>query len=309
MVFFPYKAELELNKIPFLTVFICLLCIAVFALQANSNGKAQSGIQSFCEANYNHNFQIVLDSLLKESDYQGCYDLFNSLLEQNEHSKQQRIEELVQKSSKVSGFSKQDSKKYIQGVMRDKMISFNGLKLEDFTEELLYYPKSYNLKTMFTSSIAHADFAHLLGNLFIFYVFAATVELMLGFWRFVLLFCCLAIGTSLAYSASDLALNSGLPTLGLSGVVMGMIGLFVYLFPKIKIRCFFWFLFIFKTFGIPAWILALWFVGWDIYGLYFSPEFSNINFVSHLSGAFIGFIFGFLFLRKTKEQFLINDYY
>ena len=230
-------------------------------MQANSSGKAQSGVQDFCEANYNHNFQIVLDSFLEESDHSDCGGFFNSLLEQSELSYEQRIEELFRNSSQVTGFSKKDSKLYVKGIMQEKIISFKGLRLRDFTADLLYYPQSYNLKTMFTSSVAHADFSHLLGNLFIFYVFAATVELMLGFWRYLLLFCCLAIGTSLAYSVSSLGLNSGLPTLGLSGVVMGMIGLFVYLFPKIKIRCFFWFLFIFKTFGIPAWILAVWFVG------------------------------------------------
>lgn len=83
---------------------------------------------------------------------------------------------------------------------------------------------------------------------------------------------------------------------------MGMIGVFVYLMPKINIRCFLWFFVIFRIVKVPAWLLAAWYVSWDIYALYFSEDQSAINFIAHVSGATIGFGLGLIFLVERKEE-------
>jgi membrane associated rhomboid family serine protease len=83
---------------------------------------------------------------------------------------------------------------------------------------------------------------------------------------------------------------------------MGMIGVFVYLMPKINIRCFLWFFIIFRIVKVPAWLLAAWYVSWDIYALYFSDDQSAINFIAHISGATIGFGLGLIFLIERKEE-------
>jgi membrane associated rhomboid family serine protease len=159
---------------------------------------------------------------------------------------------------------------------------------------------------MITAAFAHGSWDHLLGNLFFFFAFAASVEMILGMLSYVLIFATLAVGTHLSYSLAMMNVNDALPTLGLSGVVMGMIGVFVYLMPKINIRCFFWFFVIFRIVKAPAWLLAAWYVSWDIYALYFSEDQSAINFIAHLSGATIGFGLGLIFLVERKEKLQIE---
>ena len=92
------------------------------------------------------------------------------------------------------------------------------------------------------------------------------------------------------------------PTLGLSGVVMGMMGLFVYFLPKTKIKMIFFIIVFFKRFMVPAWILVGIYFGLDVYTLLDSGM-GGVNLIAHISGAAIGFFMGY-FLFKSKKQFL-----
>ncbi|MCP3689701.1 MAG: rhomboid family intramembrane serine protease, partial [Gammaproteobacteria bacterium] len=133
------------------------------------------------------------------------------------------------------------------------------------TQMLWYVPQSWNPLTMVTSSLAHANWLHLLGNLAFFLAFAPALEALIGnrlrhLW--IMLFISLVVGIS--YSASFLISNSEpLPTLGLSGVVTGMIGLSAYLMPHARIRVFCWVIIFWKIIYIPAWILAAIYIGLD----------------------------------------------
>src|SRR4030066_1301794 len=81
---------------------------------------------------------------------------------------------------------------------------------------------------------------------------------------------------------------------------MGMLALFVYFLPRAKFCFFFWFMLSFGAIGIPAWIVARWYVGWDFY-----YETSNVgrstNFVAHLAGAALGFALGLGLFRRKRH--------
>jgi len=299
MLFIPYKADLDATRIPFLTILVCLLCIGIMYMQYDSNAKTWKAIENFCQVNSDTSFRMKLKNLTGESDRETCEVLIYTHLHADDA--EQQFDELIENSKQVPGFSKTDSREYLRQAFEEKFRLIESRRVKDITEEMVYYPNDYNVKRMFASSIAHGDWGHLFGNLFFFFAFAASVEILLGSGRFLLLFSTLCIGTSLAYSMFANP-ETNIPTLGLSGVVMGMIGIFAYLMPTVKIRCFFWFLMFIRFFSIPAWILAIWFIGWDIYGQLVLSETSNTNFISHLSGAAIGFLFGLLFLRRLKEE-------
>jgi membrane associated rhomboid family serine protease len=91
-------------------------------------------------------------------------------------------------------------------------------------------------------------------------------------------------------------------TLGLSGVVMGMMGLFAYLMPNGKIRCYYWFIVIFGSVAVPGWMLALWYIGGDIYVLFTADEYGGINVLAHVAGGIAGYLYGFFFLKKSRRK-------
>lgn len=146
---------------------------------------------------------------------------------------------------------------------------------------------------------------HIIGNLIFFFAFAAAIETLLGsklhFIGFMLL---VALITDITYSLSILIGSSPpLPSLGLSGVVSGVIGLSGFLMPHARIRTFVWvIIFILRALPIPAWVLALWFIGWDAYYLMAYSNTGGINLIAHVSGGIAGYLYGFLFLKNRRED-------
>ena len=303
MLFFPFRVDLNFNRIPLLTILICLVCIFVFIKQEASFEEMQKATDKYCQQEHGRNFWLVVRKVYGDDneESEACSKIF--YLIHSDKKPEQIINELVEQADTFNSQSEVSSRIIIRGMLEEKYREFrlSGVK-NDLTTQLMYEPHSYNLVNMITAAFAHGSWDHLLGNLFFFFAFAASIEMILGMLRYVLVFGSLAIGTHLSYSLAMMNINEALPTLGLSGVVMGMIGVFVYLMPKINIRCFLWFFVIFRIVKVPAWLLAAWYVSWDIYALYFSDDQSAINFIAHVSGATIGFGLGLIFLVERKEE-------
>lgn len=172
------------------------------------------------------------------------------------------------------------------------------------TPALWYSPDSWNPLRMISAALLHADFLHLLGNAIFFLAFAPALEILVGNWlRFVGFMIAVALASKIAYS---LAVAAGfappVPTLGLSGVVMGMIGLSAYLMPRARIRVLLWLILLWKTFFVPAWILALVYIGLDLWMLLDSGQAGGVNLVSHVAGGIAGYAFGRWRFRERREE-------
>lgn len=174
----------------------------------------------------------------------------------------------------------------------------------NITDGLVYYPETWNPLKMISSSFAHGGFMHLLGNLIFFFAFAPAIETLLGGklrFLWIMVFISLVVGISYSFSVL-IGLSPPQPTLGLSGVVMGIIGLSAYLMPKAKIRVFCWFILFWKTFYIPAWILAVAYIGLDSWEMLTTENFNGINIVAHVAGGVAGYLYGFFWLKERKEE-------
>lgn len=147
---------------------------------------------------------------------------------------------------------------------------------------LAYDPRSPHVGHMISASFMHADVPHLLGNLFFFYCFSSTIEKEITAKGYVAVFLAFAVITHVSYS---LVAQATLPSLGLSGVIWGFMGLFLARFPFQKINCFVWFLWIIRTVAVPAMVFVLGFLMMDVGGLRRNEP--GINHVAHLSG-FVG---------------------
>jgi len=174
----------------------------------------------------------------------------------------------------------------------------------NISESLVYYPDSWNPLTMVTSSLAHANLLHLAGNLIFFLAFAPALELLIGNRiRYIGIMLLISCVVGISYSLSVLIGRSpDLPSLGFSGVVMGMIGLSAFMMPQARIKVFWWYLLAWKTFYIPAWIVAACYIGLDVFTLLFSSDFAGINIVAHVMGGVTGYLYGYLFLQERRED-------
>jgi membrane associated rhomboid family serine protease len=122
----------------------------------------------------------------------------------------------------------------------------------------------YNLAavglTIFTSMFLHAGWQHIIGNMWILWIFGDNIEDYLGHFQYLLfyLLCGLAAGVT------HILLNFGasLPTVGASGAIAGVMGAYLLLYPRAKVLT--WVAFIF-FFWLPAWI---WLGGWFLLQFY-----------------------------------------
>ncbi len=303
MLFFPYRADIKLSRIPFLTILVCIACVFIYWQQVKNEQDLYEYSQYFCSQQKSNAHQVVMNKLAAAYGYTGkdfCSSIFLTI--NYTEKKSDFIHNMVLETDSFSGRSLQSTHAYIEKYMLQKTAEFNKNAPENLTNRLSYNPDSFDIVTMISSAFAHGSWAHITGNLFFFFAFAATVEAIVGMLAFPLVVIALAIGTNLVYSLTMLTAPEAIPTLGLSGVVMGVMGMFTYFVPLARIRCFFWFIIIFRKFGVPAWLLALWYFGWDVYGLIEAGNSGGVNLVAHVSGFVQGFLMGLLLFRWRKKQ-------
>ena len=88
--------------------------------------------------------------------------------------------------------------------------------------------------TLFTSMFLHGGWMHLGGNMLYLWIFGDNIERVSGPVRFLIFY--LACG--LAASAAHILFNlqSGIPAVGASGAISGVLGGYLLLFPKNRVR-------------------------------------------------------------------------
>ena len=300
MLFFPYKVDINLRRLPLLTILICIVCLVVYYFQYKNNVLIERAAYKFCETNKERLFGIVVEKITPPNTARNCAKLLYSI--HSSDKPELKIMSLADDYHVFDSLNFAQGKALVVNILNEEYGKFEKTAPQSLTSQLYYVPQSFSFINMVTAVISHGSIIHLLGNLFFFFAFAASVEIVVGMFAFAVIFLSLAIGTNLSYSAVMFSNLDALPTLGLSGVVMGMIGLFVFLLPTARIRCFFWFLVIVRILHIPAWILAAWYVSWDLFQLYSTQGESNVNLVAHISGAVIGLMVGLLFYRHRRPK-------
>ena len=119
-----------------------------------------------------------------------------------------------------------------------------------------YRPTSPSLIDALTSMFLHGGWAHLAGNMLFLWIYGDNVEHRMGRWQYAVFY----IGVGIAGALGDglLRSQSGIPTVGASGAISGVLGAYFLWFPANRVRLFvFLFPFLMRTFEVPArWVLG-----------------------------------------------------
>lgn len=189
-------------------------------------------------------------------------------------------------------------------VIATAAVSYFAFENSNLMNQLILYPykdvREKKWYTIFTSGFLHADWNHLLFNMFTLY-FLGDVSLMLFKAHFpdfgsiiYVLFYISALGASSIPSFIKNRDNPGYRALGASGGVSAIIFHFVMFAPWEK-------LLIFGVIPIPAIILGILYM---VYESYMAKKgTSNIGHVAHLSGAVYGVISFFVIFPELGSQF------
>jgi membrane associated rhomboid family serine protease len=123
---------------------------------------------------------------------------------------------------------------------------------------LFEYPRELVLPLL-THLFLHGGIAHVLGNVWMLWIFGDNVEDRLGPVRFALFYLLAGLLASAVHIATNL--ESAVPTLGASGAIAGVMGAYFVLFPRARVVVLVPLVIIPYLFEVPAVIfLALWFL-------------------------------------------------
>jgi membrane associated rhomboid family serine protease len=180
-----------------------------------------------------------------------------------------------------------------------------GLVPQDLTQALAGstgYPLGANVLTILTSMFMHASWRHILGNMWILWIFGDNVEDRLGHFAYLIFY--LVCGIVAAITDIALGPHSQIPLIGASGAIAGVMGAYFVLYPKAKVLT--WVIFIF-FWWLPAWIwLGVWFLGQFFDTVLVASGAVNqsggVAFAAHVGGFAAGLILIKLFPQRQRAQ-------
>lgn len=158
---------------------------------------------------------------------------------------------------------------------------------------ILWRDDDFRVTQLITNITIHIGLLHLAGNMLFLFVFGNAVNAKLGHLWFILSYVALGVLSSLTWYLT----GPGEASLGASGAIMGIIGLFLVLYPRNEISCFYFFGIprLSGTFSVSAYWIILLYILFDVWGLARSG--GSTNYVAHLSGMVAGFATGFALVR------------
>ncbi len=154
--------------------------------------------------------------------------------------------------------------------------------------------------TIFSSMFLHGGLFHLLSNMWILVIFGDNIEERFGSARYLIFY--LLSGIAAALLDVYISPGSGIPTIGASGAIAGVLGAYLIQFPRARVASLVPIIFIFTIIEIPAVIfLGFWFVlqlfsGWQV--LQGVDVSGGIAWWAHIGGFVFGMLTSFLFVRR-----------
>lgn len=160
-----------------------------------------------------------------------------------------------------------------------------------------------------SSGFLHVDMMHLLFNMLTLYFFAdfiiqffaspkamffgdySMVNMNLGYGMFLLVYIASIIGGNVM----ALFMHKNQPyysAVGASGGVSGILFAAIAAFPELELRIFF-------AIPMPAWIFAILYLGYSVYGM--KNSVGNIGHTAHLGGAIVGLLASIIYFPTLLE--------
>lgn len=148
--------------------------------------------------------------------------------------------------------------------------------------------------TMFSSQFLHGSLLHLAGNMWFLWVFGDNIEDRFGHFGFLLFY--LGWGVVAALAQAFFGGDPGVPMVGASGAISGVLGAYLVTYPQARIRTFVPIFIIFLLPWVPAIIYLPYWFALQVFGL--QAEASNVAVLAHIGGFVAGVILAFAVPRR-----------
>ena len=164
--------------------------------------------------------------------------------------------------------------------------------------------------TFITSMFLHGGWMHLAGNMLFLWIFGDNIEDEMGHLPYLMFYLATGVLAGLVHYLSST--QSGVPTVGASGAIAGVMGGYLLLFPKAKVDILLILIVFFRIFSIPAWILLMVWFGMQFFGgLGSDPETGGVAYWAHAGGFVAGIVLALpVWVKHGAIRFWrVNDYH
>ena len=150
-----------------------------------------------------------------------------------------------------------------------------------------------------TSMFLHASWLHIIGNMWVLWIFGDNIEDYLGHFTYLLFY----LVSGFAAAVAHILLNAGsnVPSVGASGAIAGVMGAYFVLYPRARVLI--WFPPIF-FFHLPTWLV----LGYWFFVQFLSGAATSIAETSQTSGGIAfwahvgGFVAGIVLIKVLPER-------
>jgi len=149
-----------------------------------------------------------------------------------------------------------------------------------------------NLFTIFSSMFLHGNIIHLLGNMLFLWVFGRNIEIKIGSLKFLIFYFLCGIFSVLTYALIE---DKTMSLVGASGAISGVLGAYLILFPRNKIKTIVPIVVFLTTASIPAFVFI---IIWFLIQLLSIGSADMIAYSSHIGG----FIAGAILIKKFNKK-------
>lgn len=149
--------------------------------------------------------------------------------------------------------------------------------------------------TLLTSMFMHGGWFHLIGNIWFLWIFGNNVEDSMGHGRFCVFYLLCGIAAAMAQVMMDP--RSGVPMVGASGAIGGVMGAYIVLYPRVHVHMLVVLGFFVTTIAVPAVLmLGYWFALQLLGGVTSAGAAGGgVAFAAHVGGFVAGALLVFLF--------------
>lgn len=166
--------------------------------------------------------------------------------------------------------------------------------------------KSISFSRLFplvSSAFLHGGWLHIGGNMLYLFIFGDNIEDAMGHWLYLFFYILVAVASSLAHIYTNAA--SSVPSLGASGAIAGVLGAYIFLYPRARVVTLIFLIFFFQIIEVPAFIfLGLWFLLQIISGAASLSKTSpgGIAWFAHIGGFISGLALILFFRRRGSIE-------
>ncbi len=155
--------------------------------------------------------------------------------------------------------------------------------------------------TMLTCIFLHGGWMHIIGNMLFLNIFGDNVEDRFGHVGYLVFYLACGVAASASHFLTDP--NSTTPTIGASGAIAGVMGAYMYLYPRAKVLTAVPIFYLIQMVVLPAPLfLGIWFVIQFFQGTLAitTMQPAGVAWWAHIGGFAVGFVVAWL-LGKTRH--------